>query len=528
MQKSITGINFLLDTDKLVEIIQEIMKWPIYFKDNLIAGNIESNIAICTLWLKRDIVANEIDSQTYSVIGNLYSKDGINYLLRNIFANPKIRFIILAGFDRSESGKTLLNLKKYGIDENHVIKKSNFQLEKEIDISTIELFREKVELIDLIGKYRPDEIKQHISKLSNNLPPFIDKPLIFPEPEMIFETYPSEEKAIVVRGNLVAEVWIKLLNIILKFGQYDKTQYTVEQKEIIDIVSVISKEDPDNIYFPNWLPFKRMELEGGKKEDLIGQLSLDFGDFVGEKAYKGYYAQVLTAYSLPDLSYTYGQRLLKFEGINQIDDIISKLKQAKYSRRAVAILWNPVIDSKSENPPCLNLIQFRIAKDRLLMTAYFRSHDIYSAWPKNAFALRKLQNLIAVELNDVTLGELIIISHSAHIYGNNIDAAKEIVKMQYSKLEKRVSFEKDPRGSFAIRVENKEIIINHYSPDGKHIQTFLGKNAMELSIQIVSFVSLMSHAIYLGRELEKAKVALHTGVPYIQDEDIELGDITQQ
>ena len=38
----------------------------------------------------------------------------------------------------------------------------------------------------------------------------------------------------------------------------------------------------------------------------------------------------------------------------------------------------------------------------------------------------------------------------------------------------------------------------------------------------------MSHAIYLGRELEKAKVALHTGVPYIQDEDIELGDITQQ
>lgn len=504
------------------------MKWPIYFKDNLIVGNIESNIAICTLWLKKDLLSKEIEPTAYSVIGNLYSKDGINYLLRNVLANPKIRFILLCGFDRSESGKALLNLKKHGIDENHIIKGSNFQLEKEIDLSAIDLFRENVEVIDLIGKYRHEEIKQRIGQITDNLLPFIDGPLTFPEPKIVCETYPSEEKAVVMRGDLIAVVWVKLLDFILKFGQYDKTQYTVEQKEIIDIVSVISKEDPDNIDFPEWFPFKREELEGSKKEDLIKQLSLNFGDFVGEQPHKGYYAQMLTANSLPDLSYTYGQRLLKFEGINQIDDIITKLNEAKYSRRAVAVLWNPIIDSKSENPPCLNLIQFRIVKDQLLMTVYFRSHDIYGAWPKNAFALRKLQNLVAEELKDISLGELIIISHSAHIYGNNIDAAKEIVKMQYSKLEKRIRFEKDPRGSFAIRVENKGIIINHYSPDGKHIQTFSGKNAMELSMQILSFVSLMSHAIYLGRELKKAEVTLHTGVPYIQDEDIELDDITQQ
>ena len=40
----------------------------------------------------------------YSVIGNLYTTYGLNYLIRNVLANPRIRYIILPGPDLTGSG----------------------------------------------------------------------------------------------------------------------------------------------------------------------------------------------------------------------------------------------------------------------------------------------------------------------------------------------------------------------------------------------------------------------------------------
>ena len=86
------------------------MEWPIYFKNNLSFGNLNSSLAICSLWTKQDQITKFVSTDMYCLLGNLYSRDGINYIIRNILAHPSIRHIIVCGNDRTNSGNALVNL----------------------------------------------------------------------------------------------------------------------------------------------------------------------------------------------------------------------------------------------------------------------------------------------------------------------------------------------------------------------------------------------------------------------------------
>ena len=51
------------------------MTWPIYFKNLLTVGNLDSEVSIVTLWTKREDVEKNIDKNKNAVIGQPYSKD---------------------------------------------------------------------------------------------------------------------------------------------------------------------------------------------------------------------------------------------------------------------------------------------------------------------------------------------------------------------------------------------------------------------------------------------------------------------
>lgn len=531
-----------------------LMDWPIYFRENLIIGDLNSQVAICTLWKKKEIVKEKVKS--FSIIGNLYSKDGINYILRNLLANPKIRYVLFVGPDLSGSGRSFLDLMEYGVDSEHRIKRNGFQLQKEIDIDAIEILRKHIRVENLVEKAEETnfDIEEAIRLLRNELPVYLTEPQIFKESRPTCEIYPSERNAFLVRGDFIAEVWVKLLNIIGLYGQREKTEYSLEQQELIDVVSVISSEDPDNIFFVDYFPFKKEDLEGSKKDKKSNlQLLLPFicpvGEFYKEgdssklsarghrhrircdSRPEGYYSKLITAFPVgtpADTSYTYGQRLIQFNGINQIANIIEKLKAVRHSRRAVAVLWDPTKDSKSQNPPCLDLIQFRIINNRVTMTAYFRSHDIFRAWPENAFALRKLQGIVAKEVGGLELDDLIIVSSSAHIYENKWAEAKEIVTNFHPRFLETARKKRDPRGSFYIYLKDKSIVANHYSSEGKLLNTFAGKSTKELRQQISPFISQVSHALYLGEELQKVEIASKFNLTYVQDGDISLSSLRKE
>ena len=120
------------------------------------------------------------------------------------------------------------------------------------------------------------------------------------------------------------------------------------------------------------------------------------------------------------------------------------------------------------------------------------------------------------------------------------------IKLLDDKLSKR-QIELDPKGYFLIKIEplTNELILEHYLNNIDHkgraidpesgepigcktkrsnepSNIFKGKSAKELGIKVSqgngSFpISRLDHAIYIGRELQRAEECLRAGKPYIQD-----------
>jgi len=101
--------------------------------------------------------------------------------------------------------------------------------------------------------------------------------------------------------------------------------------------------------------------------------------------------------------------------INQIAYIIDKLKSFPTTRRAIAITWNPVIDEKLDDCPCLQLVQCILREGKLHMRVIFRSNDMLTAAGANMYALVQLQKTIADALL-VPCGTYTHISLVPHIY----------------------------------------------------------------------------------------------------------------
>ena len=132
---------------------------------------------------------------------------------------------------------------------------------------------------------------------------------------------------------------------------------------------------------------------------------------------------------------------------------------------------------------------------------------------------------------------------------NNLDLQKDLINsitLLDAKLSKR-QIELDPKGYFLIKIEPKtnELILEHYLNDidqkGRAIDPksgepigcktksrnqpnniYRGKSAKQLGIQISEGhgpfpISHLDHAIYIGRELQRAEQCLITGKQYIQD-----------
>jgi len=83
----------------------------------------------------------------------------------------------------------------------------------------------------------------------------------------------------------------------------------------------------------------------------------------------------------------------------------------------------------------------------------------------------------------------------------------------------------DQLGSFKISVdrENSQIVVYHYPRSLKEVDIVIqGKEASKIVKKIIDLelISRLDHAAYLGRELQKAEIALKIGKGYIQDSEL--------
>lgn len=79
----------------------------------------------------------------------------------------------------------------------------------------------------------------------------------------------------------------------------------------------------------------------------------------------------------------------------------------------------------------------------------------------------------------------------------------------------------DRAGYFVImpQAQQKTIVVEHYSYDNRLLRTIEGSDPAHICATIVDngWVTELSHACYLGRELMRAKLCMETGAGFVQD-----------
>src|SRR3990167_1865536 len=516
------------------------MDWPVYFKDSLILSNLKSDTAVVTLWTPMETVQKLVPPDAYSIMGQLYTKKGINYILRNILANPFISKVVLAGNDLMDSGEAFLSFIKNGVDDDYkVIGDDTAHIEPEIKKEALEDFRKRVMLEDLRGAQNLHKIADILSRnkrVEDKDPKLWRKPEMFPDPPVPeILSYPSEFDLVKIRRPTIAEAYVSVLKHVDRFGLESKpvinyvSSSSSKMKELLNLSVVVTDEDPENWHLPDYLPFKKKDLDRyfdgffnwdrGTEDYTYGERLFSYAKDEMESLKKIY----------PWLKIGRFKKYFPHGGINQAEiSIVRKLKSFPYDKGAIALLGNPFTDVFPQRPPkkipCLFLIQCQIYLGKLNLTAYFRSNDMYGAWPLNAFALRKLQKNIADEL-EVKIGPLITISNMAHIYEHDFASVKTLVSEHDSP-----SCEWDPRGNFVIEVKGTKIMVRLISPDGNKelgswgIDGTIPKAARELSFLIEKdlAISAIGNAIYLGRQLERAETAVKLSLDFKQDSSLDF------
>ncbi len=466
------------------------MDWPIYYKDILRLGSEKSTLGIATGWTICDKITGKWPKSLYAVSGQLYTRTGINFLVRNLLANKKIRHLVICGQDRGDAGKELISLWN---------KKTSDYLDKEISKKAIFEMIDHVELINMLGEDNPVTIKRQAEKFNQSLPAYGEAE-IFPETKKLdynelYCHFPTDSSVFKVRGKTVAEVWLKALKNILLFGEVKETD-SMKMKEILNLTTVIENENADDFFIPDYLGFDKSKLNN-------------------------YLPQIIDKNKLKGLHYTYGYRLGSHFEIDQTEKMIEKLKKDPNAREAVGVLFDPKVDIEAEHRPCIVLIQALRNRQKLNLNVYVRSHDIFGGWPLNAFGLCKLHQKIGRE-SGLAIGSLTFISASAHIYDFNWAEAQKIIQKN-----KDFEFETDPRGYFIVSTDNKkfEIEVRHFSPEGFELRRWSQsakkpKAALDIARKIDSdlALSLTEHALDLGIELQKAESALRLGLKYTQDQ----------
>lgn len=124
--------------------------------------------------------------------------------------------------------------------------------------------------------------------------------------------------------------------------------------------------------------------------------------------------------------YTYHQRYAKW-----IDFVVWDLKRDPNSRRAAISVRDNKSDAYSNDPACLQHIQFMIREGKLNMYVLFRSNDAVRATFMNAYALIELQKLVADKLG-VPVGEYVHRANSFHVYPESRDTLDGYLRRIYS------------------------------------------------------------------------------------------------
>ncbi len=485
---------------------------PLYYGDRLDVINRAGHVGVITLWSRTDFIKKVFrsagidlspETSPIAAFGNLYG-NGLRELIRNLLYNPQIRIIIVCGRDRSGSRQEFINFFEKGVEpceDLNIRYHCDFKKAKPVRISgtrriidnlvTPADFEKPPEIFSFGDLKSMEEVEKLKALFRYRVPEGWDKGLNLrridvPLPEVEFDYFPSNPRSHVVVGNKPVDAWKEVIFRICRFGR-PVTLAKGDRIELQNLKVVIEKP-------------------GEEHERLLRKYNFDLSFL------KKYQEDILSPLIEPDETYNYGHRIRAYFGVDSLDACIKRLKEDEEDRKSYVSLWDTGRDLMSEHGhPCLVSLFFRKFEEKLTLSATFRTHNALDAWLVNVYGLIAIQRYVAKRVG-VKRGAITVFSHSITVDKRELDRARKVAD------EKKYRIVEDPNGYFRITLDRDAIVVEHRTGDVV-LKTYQGRKAAKLQHEITRdcAVSDIGHAIYLGRQLQKAEQCLKAGKRFVQE-----------
>ncbi|EKZ2119277.1 thymidylate synthase [Escherichia coli] len=134
-------------------------------------------------------------------------------------------------------------------------------------------------------------------------------------------------------------------------------------------------------------------------------------------------------YHSGELGPIYGKQWRDFGGVDQIIEVIDRIKKLPNDRRQIVSAWNPAELKYMALPPCHMFYQFNVRNGYLDLQWYQRSVDVFLGLPFNIASYATLVHIVANMCNLIP-GDLIFSGGNTHIYMNHVEQCKEILRRE--------------------------------------------------------------------------------------------------
>ncbi len=162
-----------------------------------------------------------------------------------------------------------------------------------------------------------------------------------------------------------------------------------------------------------------------------------------------------------DLGPVYGVQWRKWkqangEAIDQIEDVVRRIKEDPDSRRILVSAWNVGELPGMALPPCHCLFQFYVADGKLSCQLYQRSADVFLGVPFNIASYALLTHMLAQQ-TDLKVGDFIWTGGDCHLYSNHMEQMEEQLQREPLALP-RLAIKRRPDSIFDYKFEDFEIL----------------------------------------------------------------------
>jgi hypothetical protein len=440
------------------------------------------DVSVCGSLLEPAQLFSQLDEARVSFVAPLACRSDLEWLLRGLHRYPNIRHLIICGDDRNATGEALLALWQHGLEKSGRLPGPRGILSSELDATAIDALRSYVKVLDWRDK-APAEIASGI----------VDLPLLAAEREAQMlanpviperKTFLSRKTTFPIFSSDVGDSWLQLLNLALRIGTAKRASDGERLAEALN--AVVTIETP-------------VLEDGENKGSEEFQDFLDFNRDDFDRIYFPYYTERI------------GDR----GGRNQLEAVCDRLKKSLDSRSGTAIFSEPADMAASNGASNLISATLNAIDEKLFGSFVLRSADLYTDWPLEAMALRRLQGQMAERLG-LELGSATFIIHSAYLYERDWNRATQVLKESF---KRPLPLHVDPSGVFLFGNDNgkaRAMLLNHDASVIMWEDAF--SDPEDLSWYIVDVMPWLSpqHIRYVGQECAALMRAMREKECYLQ------------